>query len=48
MKTAMQQLIDWINSDYRTQIDVEIKCKQLLEGENANNYTCVLINTKAR
>jgi len=33
MKTAMQQLIDWINSDYRTQIEVEVKANEFLELE---------------
>ena len=32
-ETAMQQLIDWINQDYRTQIEVEEKAKELLQIE---------------
>lgn len=31
--TALQTLINWINSDYRTQIEVEIQAKELLESE---------------
>lgn len=42
MKTAMQELIDWINSDYRTQIEVETKAKELLklETQQIKNAWC--------
>lgn len=32
-KTAMQELIEWVNFDYRTQIEVEVKAKELLKVE---------------